>query len=271
MGETELFPSPNEKKHLFLQKRSKKTNSDVIFLRLTRAEYRLVVVMALKGRDFFTIVEFGTSKICALHGGRDKGGTPTVFGSGSRDSAGCIVKGEIVDLHAATAALAGALEDADNSAGSTFERERVYYLVSGRGITSRQGEGNVMLYGPDRHITEEHVEEAIGKASRISLAPEQMHIESFTSYYMLDMNTGWDFSQHVFVTFPKDNGPTILENDRVTIYGEGAGTQSYTTVLGAQRTIPKVEGAYVTLGSAPVVTDPANPSGGTVVIEGAPL
>ena len=124
-----------------------------------------------------------------MHGGRDKGGTPTVFGSGSRDSAGCIVKGEIVDLHAATATLAGALEDADNSAGSTFERERVYYLVSGRGITSRQGEGNVMLYGPDRHITEEHVEEAIGKASSISLAPEQMHIESFTSYFMLDMNT----------------------------------------------------------------------------------
>ena len=145
--------------------------------------------MALKSRDYFTIVEFGTSKICALHGGSDKGGTSTVFGSGSRDSNGCIVKGEIVDLQAAIGALSGALEDADNSAGNTFDRERVYYLVSGRGITSRQGEGNVMLYGPDRLITDEHVEEAVGKASSISLAPDQMHLESFASYYMLDMNT----------------------------------------------------------------------------------
>ena len=88
--------------------------------------------MALKGRDFFTIVEFGTSKICALHGGSDKGGTPTVFGSGCRDSNGCIVKGEIVDLQAAIGALSGALEDADSSAGNTFDRERVYYLVEKR-------------------------------------------------------------------------------------------------------------------------------------------
>lgn len=149
----------------------------------------LVVDMALKGRELFTIVEFGTSKICALHGGSDKGGTPTVLGSGSRDSNGCIVKGEIVDLPAAIEALSGALEDADNSAGTTFDRERVYYLVSGKGITSRQGEGNVMIYDADKHITNEHIEEAVSKASSVSLAPDQMHIESFTSYFMLDMNT----------------------------------------------------------------------------------
>jgi len=145
--------------------------------------------MASKGKDFFTIVEFGSSKISALHGGGDRGGTPAVFGFGSRDTNGCVVKGEVVDFTATAEALAGALEDADNSAGATFDRDRIYFLVSGKGIASRQGEGNIMIYDADKRITEEHIQEAIDKASRISLSPDQMHLESFTSYFMLDMNT----------------------------------------------------------------------------------
>ena len=85
--------------------------------------------------------------------------------------------------------------------------------------------------------------------SYISVSGRVFQIIDNGSYYvyMLDMSTGWDFMQHVFVTFPKDGGPTVLENDRITIYGQGAGTQTYTTVLGAQRTIPKVAGAYITI------------------------
>lgn len=79
--------------------------------------------------------------------------------------------------------------------------------------------------------------------------------------YMLDMNTGWDFSQHVYVTFPK-GGVTILENDYVTIYGQGAGTQTYVTVLGAQRTIPKVEGAYITYSNSNTATPLPNTNNG---------
>ena len=111
------------------------------------------------------------------------------------------------------------------------------------------------------------------RGAYISVSGRVFQVMDYGSYYiyMLDMSTGWDFLQHVFVTFPKNSGPTILEDDDVTIYGEGAGTQTYTTVLGAQRTIPTVEGAYITLGSAPVVSDPANPNGGTVVGEGTPL
>lgn len=143
----------------------------------------------VKNRDLFTIVEFGTSKVCVLHGGRDKGGNPTVFGWGSRDSAGAIIKGEVVNLPAASKALAGALEDADSSAGGLYDRDQVYFLVSGRGISARQGEGNVMIYDSDRRITSAHISEAEEKASSISLAPDQCHLVSFTSYFMLDMNT----------------------------------------------------------------------------------
>ena len=86
----------------------------------------------------------------------------------------------------------------------------------------------------------------------ISVSGKVFQVVDNGSYYvyMLDMSTGFEFSQHVFVTMPKGNGPTILENDHVTIYGQGAGTQTDTTVLGAQRTIRKVQGAYVTLSVA---------------------
>lgn len=145
--------------------------------------------MASKGKDCFTIVEFGSSKTSVLFGGRDDGGAPSVYGFGSRDSSGSVVKGEIVDIKSAADALGGALEDAENSAGTPFERDRVFFLVSGKNISSRQGEGNIMIYDEDRKITEKHVQEAIDKALRLSLAPDQMHLESFTSYFMLDMNT----------------------------------------------------------------------------------
>lgn len=86
----------------------------------------------------------------------------------------------------------------------------------------------------------------------ISVSGRVFQVMDNGSYYvyMLDMSTGWELMQHAYVTFPKGNGPTILENDRVTIYGQGAGTQTYTTVLGAQRTIPKIEGAYITLSAS---------------------
>ena len=96
-----------------------------------------------------------------------------------------MVKGEIVNLQTAMKAFAGALEDADNSAGNIYDREQIYFLVSGRGITTRQGEGNVMIYDTDHRITPLHVSEAEEKASSISLAPDQCHLVSFTSYFML--------------------------------------------------------------------------------------
>lgn len=42
-----------------------------------------------------------------------------------------------------------------------------------------------------------------------------------------------------------DNEDKILEDDRVTIYGECTGTETYITVLGGTNTIPSVDGEYI--------------------------
>jgi cell division protein FtsA len=138
------------------------------------------------GRSAITAVEFGTSKVCALHGGRDRNGNPVVYGFGERPLDGAMCKGDIVDFTALVNALAKALEDADKSAGSDYDRGQVYCVVSGSGICSRHGEGEVFIYDEDRKIREEHIQEAVAKAQNISLAPDQMQLNAFDSYFLLD-------------------------------------------------------------------------------------
>jgi len=138
------------------------------------------------GRNSITAVEFGTTKVCALHGGRDRSGNAVVYGFGERPCEGAMCKGDVTDFSALVNALAKALEDADKSAGSDYDRGQVYCVVSGSGISSRHGEGEVFIYDEDRKIREEHIMEAVGKAQSISSAPDQIQINAFDSYFMLD-------------------------------------------------------------------------------------
>lgn len=68
---------------------------------------------------------------------------------------------------------------------------------------------------------------------------------------MVDMDSSDPYAfemNHVYVTYSKkSSSDNFLEDDHVTIYGKAMGTQTYTTVLGAQRTIPKVYAGYIDL------------------------
>lgn len=138
------------------------------------------------GKGSITAVEFGTTKVCALHGGRDRNGNPVVYGFGERPCEGAMCKGDITDFSALVNALAKALEDADKSAGSDYDRGQVYCVVSGAGIASRHGEGEVFIYDEERKVRDEHIQEAIAKAQNLSLAPDQAMLNAFDSYFMLD-------------------------------------------------------------------------------------
>ena len=93
------------------------------------------------------------------------------------------------------------------------------------------------------------------KCERVKITGKVFQITetAFNRIYMVDMSTGMSYGQHVFVTIPKNYASSIvIENDKVIVYGEVAGTQTYTTVLGAQRTIPKIEAIYVQYTKEPV-------------------
>ncbi len=137
----------------------------------------------------FTAVEFGTSKISAVHCVPDQAGKPEVIGFSSRDSHSSIIKGEVIDRDTASSILGEVLAEADRTAGGEFERENIWYLVSGRSVSSIQGEGNVMIYEEDKRITPQHVAAAVKNAMNVPLPPSVIDIDSFPSGFILDMST----------------------------------------------------------------------------------
>ena len=140
-------------------------------------------------KSFFTVVEFGTSKITVVHCTVGKDGTAEILGFASADSANSVVKGDIVDVSKAEQVLTKVLAAADESVGSYFGRGDVYFLISGRSISSLRGEGCVMIYSADKKITEAHIEEADDKAKMgVPIPADMIDVERFNSYYVLDKN-----------------------------------------------------------------------------------
>lgn len=142
--------------------------------------------MAATGNSGIICIELGSSKISALRGDVDKGGNPVVMNFASAPSDGTIYKGEIVDIAGASAILDRVLAKLDQRYGRGAEKGRIYCSVSGPSIRSRQGEGNVMIYEGNRQVTEEHIMEAVEKAESITLPPDQINLNTFDSYFMLD-------------------------------------------------------------------------------------
>ena len=140
-------------------------------------------------KSFFTVVEFGTSKITVVHCTLGKDGAAEILGFASADSANSVIKGDIVDVAKAEQILSKVLAAADESVGSYFGRGDVYFLISGRSISSLRGEGCVMIYSADKRITEAHIEEADDKAKMsVPIPADMIDVERFNSYYVLDKN-----------------------------------------------------------------------------------
>ena len=145
--------------------------------------------MASHDKNLITAVEFGTHSIRAMHGTCDKAGNPVVLGIGQEPSDGTVCKGEIVQPQRAAAILEKVLADADKSAGIVNERRNVYCIANGACVTSRQGEGQVFIYGEDRKIQPAHIMEAVNKAQNVLLPADQVLLGSFDSYFLLDSHT----------------------------------------------------------------------------------
>lgn len=61
-----------------------------------------------------------------------------------------------------------------------------------------------------------------------------------------DADTDW-YDDDIVLYFTRGDSPKLLEDDVITLYGEVTGSESYTTVLGANVTVPAITGVYVTI------------------------
>lgn len=139
-------------------------------------------------RNVVCAVEIGTSKICVLIGEVDvRGGIASVLGQGIAASAGCVVKGEIVDMERCAGLLGKALEAADRSSGGELSNCRLLtVLVTGGGVDSFQSNGIATVKGVGGNVSEEDRIEAESNAKIIDIGIEREIINASTSYFLLD-------------------------------------------------------------------------------------
>ncbi len=137
------------------------------------------------GKNLYTLIEFGTDKICVLSGVCSNG-NPEIVSFVQRSSAGAVVKGTVVDYNATLKILREALEFSDNMSGFSGERKKVYYLLSGTSVTSFQGEGSVLIDSPDRKVNEKHINDAALEAQKAVFSSDLCNVNSFDAYFMLD-------------------------------------------------------------------------------------
>lgn len=144
--------------------------------------------MGYYGKELITGIEFGSDKICVAHGIRDEAGNIEALSFASKPAEGSVNKGEIVDRNAALRILSSVLEVSEKNLPGSLDRTRnsVYFLINGRHVVSRRGEGAVQIYEKDKKITRAHVEEAIRRAQNIELPPDQTYVSMYDSYFVLD-------------------------------------------------------------------------------------
>jgi len=143
--------------------------------------------MASSGQKIITGIEFGTDKICVIHGRPDRNGNIEVLSFASLPSKNSVVKGMIADPNAALGILRTVMEESEKGLGRFGHTERqIFFLINGMHVSSRFGEGTVLNYNEDRKISEAHVQKAVDNAKNLAVSTDLVNIQVYDSSFLLD-------------------------------------------------------------------------------------
>lgn len=132
-------------------------------------------------------IDIGSHRILVLVGELSDAEGTRIVGVGSVPSRG-IKKGVVVNVTEATAAIAEAVERAEQSSG--YQIERAYVGVTGAHISSRNSQGVVGVARRDRGITPDDVDRALEAAGAIVLPQNQELIHIIPRSYTVDGQSG---------------------------------------------------------------------------------
>ena len=132
-------------------------------------------------------IDIGSHKVLVLVGESAEGGIIRIVGVGQAPSRG-IRKGMVVNVTEATAAIAEAVERAEQSSG--YQIERAFVGVSGTHITSRNSQGVVGVSRRDRGITPDDIDRALEAAGAIVLPQNQELLHIIPRTYTVDGQEG---------------------------------------------------------------------------------
>ena len=132
-------------------------------------------------------IDIGSHRILVLVGELNDAEGTRIVGVGSVPSRG-IKKGVVVNVTEATAAIAEAVERAEQSSG--YQIERAYVGVTGAHISSRNSQGVVGVARRDRGIMPDDVDRALEAAGAIVLPQNQELIHIIPRSYTVDGQSG---------------------------------------------------------------------------------
>src|SRR5258705_2590257 len=146
-----------------------------------------------QGNDMFDAspvivgLEIGTSKVCAVVGELNAGGSLNIVGLGQSRSRG-VRKGEIADASTVADDVRNAIVEAEQMAD--VEIRSLFLGVTGghiRGFTNR---GVHPVVSADREICEEDVEDVIKNAKAINLPAENYVLHAIRQHFLVDGQDG---------------------------------------------------------------------------------
>ena len=129
-------------------------------------------------------IDIGTQRILILVGEIGEQGDVRIVGVGRVPAKG-IKKGVVVNVAQATAAIAEAVEQAEQSSG--YQIERGFLGITGAHITSRNSTGVVGVTRRDRGIAPDDVDRVLEAAGAIVLPAEP----GACAYPAADLHRGW--------------------------------------------------------------------------------
>ena len=138
-----------------------------------------------RGDNLITVLDIGSSKVCALIAQAPEGGELNVLGTGQRESKG-VRRGYIADMGGTEAAVREAVEQAERIAGLNIEN--VWVSFSAGGLVSKLASVEVDLGG--HRIEQNDIDELLA-AGRGSIDPDgRMVLHAQPALYTLDGLTG---------------------------------------------------------------------------------
>ena len=138
-------------------------------------------------RISLSVLEIGTSKVCAVVGEVNSDGVLNIIGLGQSRSRG-VRKGEIADLAQAEEDVRNAIVEAEQMAD--VEIRSVFLGVAGGHIRGFNNRGIHPVVSADREISEDDVQDVIKNAKAINLPTENSVIHAIRQHFFVDGQDG---------------------------------------------------------------------------------
>ena len=128
-----------------------------------------------------TVLDIGSSKVCALSGKLDSDGKIDVLGMGLSDCRG-IQQGTVVDINATEEAIYQALEEVNATSG--FQAHSIYISSGGIHVAGRSSQGTTAVRG--KEVEEDDIRAVINAAKAVSFPQDESLIHILPQSFSIE-------------------------------------------------------------------------------------